>query len=227
MFDILRKFHLHKLTQAISLSDEHCPSYTRKHDVNEGDIILTIGIPYEYCVHWYDLRHGGKLTNYSFNEVLNAFISQHGVQLNSSERINGILRRSWGEVRSKYRKLKGSSKGAYLGFIKKISVYRNDIVKVADVQDQIVHKNKRVELLSDENERLKERCEELCTQIVALRDSNVLSNQMLDSKQKDFDTVLNENKALKFYLEKVGIFGNFENTGKDISELEKSNNVES
>ena len=43
----------------------------------------------------------------------------------------------------------------------------------------------------------------------------------MNSKQKDHDTLLSENKALSDYLEKAGIFTNFRNTGKCISELGK------
>ncbi len=204
MCDILKQFDLNKFKNKISLSTDQCKSYTRKNTVNDSDIILTIAIPYEYFICWYDLRQSGKLNEHSFNEILNAFISQHGVQLNASERINGVLRRSCGEIRSKYRKLKGGSKVAYLGFIRKISVYNNDIVKVTEIQNEIIDVNKKVELLSRENER-----EELWTQIGALRDSNISQHQALDSKQKEYDTILNENNALSDYLEKVGIFYQF------------------
>lgn len=64
-------------------------------------------------------------------------------------------------------------------------------------------------MLSKENERLNERCEGLWTQIASLRDSNISTNQTLESKQRDYDTVLNENKALNDYLEKVGFFYQF------------------
>jgi hypothetical protein len=189
--------------------------------VNDSDIVFGIGIPYEYFISWYDLRHSGKLGEYSLIEILNAFISQHGIQINESERLNGVIRRSCGEIINKYRKLKGRSKVAYLGFIKKLSVYNNDIAKVAEVQKIIADTNKKVESLSKENEKLNERCEELWTQIGSLSNSNISTNQALNSRQKDHDTLLSENKALSDYLEKAGILTNFRNTGKCISELGK------
>ena len=161
MCDILQQFDLNKFKRKISLSSDHCISYTRKQNVNDSDIVLTIGIPYEYFIQWYDARQD-----------------------------------------------------AYIGFIKKISVFRNDIIQVAEIRHKIDGINKNLVLLSEENERLNERCEELWTQIVS-------SNQKLDSKQKDYDTILDENKALNEYLEKVGIFTNFRNVGKGISELGK------
>ena len=214
MCDILDQFDLNKFKQKISLSTEKCLSYASKDDVSDSDIIFTIGIPHEYFISWSDLKYCGKLGEHSFTEILNAFISQHGIQLNNSERLNGVLRRSCGEISNKYRKLQGRSKSAYLGFIKKLSVYNNDVVKVAEVQNIVAGANKKVELLSKENEELNERCEELWTQIRS-------TNQALNSQQKDHDSLLSENKALSDYLEKVGIFANFRNTGKGISELGK------
>ena len=214
MCDILDQFDLNKFKQKISLSTEKCLSYASKDDVSDSDIIFTIGIPHEYFISWSDLKYCGKLGEHSFTGILNAFISQHGIQLNNSERLNGVLRRSCGEISNKYRKLQGRSKSAYLGFIKKLSVYNNDVVKVAEVQNIVAVANKKVELLSKENEELNERCEELWTQIRS-------TNQALNSQQKDHDSLLSENKALSDYLEKVGIFSNFRNTGKGISELGK------
>ena len=222
MCDILNLFDLNKFKQKIFLSTEHCLCHANKHDVNDGDIIFTIGIPHEYLISWYDLRHSGKLlSEHSFNEILNAFISQHGIQLNESERINGVLRRCCGEISNKYRKLKGRSKAAYLGFIKKLSVYSYDIVKVAEAQKIVADTNKKVELLSKENEKLNERCEELWTKVGSLAEINKLTNEALDKKQKNLDTLLSENKALGEYLKKVGFYPSFKNTGKGISELGK------
>ena len=221
MCDILNLFDLNKFQQKIFLSTEHCLLHANKHDVNDGDIIFTIGIPHEYLITWYDIKHRGKLCEYSFNEILNAFISQHGIQLNESERIHGVLRRCCGEISNKHRKLKGRSKAAYLGFIKKLSVYSYDIVKVAEAQKIVADTNKEVELLSTENKKLNERCEELLTKVGSLAERQKLTNEALDKKQKDLDTLLSENKALGEYLKKVGFYPSFKNTGKGISELGK------
>ena len=150
------------------MSSEHCLSRANKDDVNDGDIIFTIGIAHECLISWYDPWHSGKLREHLFNEILNAFISQHGIQLNKSERINGVLRKCCGEISNKYRKLKGRSKAAYLGFIEKLSVYSNDIAKVAEAQKIVADTSKEVELLSKENGKLNERNEELCTKVGSL-----------------------------------------------------------
>ena len=76
------------------MSTELCLSYTRKASVNDCDIGLTIGISYKHLRSWYDWKKSGTLGENSFNEILNPFISQHGIQLIESERINGLLRRS-------------------------------------------------------------------------------------------------------------------------------------
>ena len=61
---------------------------------------------------------------------------------------------------------------------------------MAEVQNIVAGANKKVELLSKENEELNERCEELWTQIRS-------TNQASNSQQKDHDSLLSENKALR------------------------------
>jgi hypothetical protein len=78
--------------------------------VNDSDIVFGIGILYEYFISWYDLRHSGKLGEYSFIEILNAFTSQHGIQINESERLNGVIGRSCGEIINNTASLKADQK---------------------------------------------------------------------------------------------------------------------
>lgn len=81
-FDILKRFNLNKFKQRISLSTEPCLSYAGKASVKDGDIALSISIPYEYLSSWYDVRQSGTLgESNSFNKILNAFISQFGMRL--------------------------------------------------------------------------------------------------------------------------------------------------
>ena len=219
--DILKLFDLNKFKQRISLSTELCLTYSRKQAVNDSDIALNIGIPHEYLKSWYDLKQSGKLIENSYTEILNAFISQHRIKLKDSERICGIIRRSCGEIKSKCCKLKGRLKGEYLGKIKSISVYQNEIVNVTELQDKIKDTDKKAGVLSIENERINKRYEELLTEIRALNHHQREANQALNSKEKEYDSILRENKALSDYLEKVGIFVNFKNSGKEIPELGK------
>ena len=92
---------------------------------------------------------------------------------------------------------------------------------MAEAQKIVADTNKKVELLSKENEKLNKRCEELWTKVRSLAERNKLTNEALDKKQKNLDTLLSENKALGEYLKKVGFYPSFKNIGKGISELGK------
>ena len=76
-------------------------------------------------------------------------------------------------------------------------------------------------MLSIENERINKRCEELIKEVTALNYHNRETNLALNNKEKEYVSILKENKALSDYLEKVGIFVSFKNSGKEIPELGK------
>ena len=106
MSDILQAFDFHKFEQKISLTTDKCLNYARKHNVHENDIVFAVKIPYEHLMSWYDIKAYGKLAEFSYVEILNAFLSQHSIKIQGDcERLNGILRRCCGEINSKYRKL--------------------------------------------------------------------------------------------------------------------------
>ena len=85
---------------------------------------------------------------------------------------------------------KGHLKDVYLRNIRNISVYHNEIVKVAEVQDQIKDTTNKEELLSKENERLNERCEVVWTGIGTLKNSKPTANLAFNSKQKELEFLL-------------------------------------
>lgn len=106
MSDILKAFDLNKFKQKISLSSEKCLNYARQSTTLQENIALTVNIPYKYFEHWYDLRQDGKFIDRSYVEVLNAFLLQNCIEIKvDCERINGILRRYCGEVKSNSKRL--------------------------------------------------------------------------------------------------------------------------
>lgn len=111
--------------------------------------MFTICIPHEYFRNWHDQKESGALTKKSYTEILNAVISIHGIQINEW-RIDEILRKSCGEIKSKCSKLNGRHKVEYLSKKKEIPIFHNEIIKVADLQEQIKHTNGQIESLSDE-----------------------------------------------------------------------------
>ena len=103
---ILKAFDLNKFMQKISLSTKHCLKYTRKASVPENDIVFTFLILYEHLRSWHDLKQDGKLAEHSNVEILNAFLSKDGIKIKDDcERIDSLLRRCWGEIKSRCRKL--------------------------------------------------------------------------------------------------------------------------
>ena len=94
MSDVLHALNLHNYKQNILFTTEKDPSYANKAVVQQQNIALTVYIPHEYLVHWYDLKQDNKQGECSFVQLLNVFVPRHGIQINKHcTRINGILRR--------------------------------------------------------------------------------------------------------------------------------------
>jgi hypothetical protein len=104
MSDVLKALDLHKFDQRISFSTEKCLTYVRRASVQQENVALTVDIPYKYLEHWYDLKQDGKLAGCSYVEILNAFVSQNGIEIKlDCERIDSTLRKYCGLVKSKGR----------------------------------------------------------------------------------------------------------------------------
>ncbi|CAB4025926.1 Hypothetical predicted protein [Paramuricea clavata] len=217
--DILDKFDLNKFVKIISLSSDLCLSFAKKDSVNTHDIALTIDISNEHLRSWYDLTQNGSLSKYSFVEILNAFISKHGVQLHESERINNILRKRCGDAKNKCRSLNGRLRTEYLAKVKHITVFKHEVINAAETQQLLTENNEYVKSLSEENRKLKERCEELWAAIEDLKFSKTATEQKLDSKQEDYELVFEQNKELSGYLDKARFSVEFKNSGKEILEV--------
>ena len=207
MSDVLKALDLHKLKQKISLSTEKCLNYARQNTVNENDIVLTVNIPYELLRCWYDLKQDGKLPHcsYIYVEILNAFISQHGVKIKPDcERIDNLLRRCCGEVKSRFRKLKGRPKAEYATNLRHISIFRHELVQVTEAEEELKMSRNEVKILSEEKAELLQRCEELSEKLETLHCNKTSVEQDLSDVKDDYNELLNDNKELKAYIERVG-----------------------
>jgi hypothetical protein len=220
MSDILKKIDLNSLKRNISLSTDHCLNNSKKASVNADAIAVTIAIPYEHLKSWYDLRAKGILTE-TFVEILNAFIFQHGIKLSQSDRIEGRLKIICGEINSKRKKLRGRANEEFMQNVKNITIFQDEIVKPAEVEEQVNEKSEKVELLSKENESLKTRYNDLWTEIVKLQESERKTDTILNNKEKEYNTVLDENRELRDYIERSGCLVEVKNTGKEITEVGK------
>ena len=152
MSDRLEGYDLSKFKQNISLSTEHCLNYVKQDCIDGDNIAFTVNIPNEHLRSWRDLREeGGLLCQFSYVEILNAMIDEYGVKIKEDcARIDGLLQRSSGTVKSNCRKLQGRARLQYLSNIRKIAIRQDELINVG---------------LIEENEQLQKRCEELYTEL--------------------------------------------------------------
>jgi hypothetical protein len=95
MSDVLKAFECYKFKQEISLSTEHCLNYVRQHCSAGNKFSLTVCIPNEHLRVWYDLKENGNLSDFSYVEILNACIAEHGMKIQKGcTRIESLLYKS-------------------------------------------------------------------------------------------------------------------------------------
>ena len=222
MSAVLHALNLHKYKQNISFSTEKDPSYAKKAIVQQQDIALTVYIPHEYFVHWYNLKQDNKLGECSFVELLNVFISRHGIEINKDcTRINGILRRYCGEVKSKVNGLRGRPKSTFLTKQKNISVFQSEIASVSEANKALETAQSVQQTLAQESKELNNQLDKLTGELKELQERNKRTEEELGCVTNDYETEVNENKELREYIAKIGIQDNCENTGKDIAQVGK------
>ena len=133
MSGLLKAFDLNKFKQKISLSTNHCLKYTRKASVSVNDI-----------------KQDGKLAKHSYVEILSAFLSKDGIKIKDDcERIDSLLRRCWGEIKSRCRKLQGRSKVEFIMKVKNLSIYRHEIVQVSHAEEKLKIAKDNLDTLSE------------------------------------------------------------------------------
>ena len=138
--------------------------------VQQQNIALTVYIPHKYLVHWYDLKQD-KLGECSFVQLLNVFVSRHGIQINKDcTRINGILRRYCGKVKSKVNNLRGRSKSTVLTKGKNISVFQSEIASVSEANKALVMAQSVQQSLAQENKDLGNQLDKLTGELKELKE---------------------------------------------------------
>lgn len=222
MSDVLHALNLHNYKQNILFTTEKDPSYANKAVVQQQNIALTVYIPHEYLVHWYDLKQDNKLGECSFVQLLNVFVSRHGIQINKDcARINGILRRYCGDVKSKVNNLRGRSKSTFLTKGKNISVFQSEIASVSEANKAVATAQSVQQSLAQENKDLGNQLDKLTGELKELQERNKRTEEELGCMTNCYEAEVNENKELRDYIVKIGIQDNCENTGKNIAEVGK------
>lgn len=160
MSDLLTGFGLSKWKENILVSTEHCLNYMKQDCVAGDEIIFTVNIQNEQLRSWYDLREGqGFLTQFSYVEILNASIAEQSIKIKDDfTRIDGWIRRSCSNIKSKCRKLEGRARVQYLNEFRKIAIRRDEIVKVADTEEKINKMRETAKGLLEDNKKLQKRC---------------------------------------------------------------------
>ena len=223
MSDVLKALDLHKFDQRISFSTEKCLTYVRRASVQQENVALTVDIPYKYLEHWYDLKQDDKLAGCSYVEILNAFVSQNGIEIKlDCERIDSALRKYCGLVKSKGRHLRGRARDEHLSKSKNISVFQKEIARVSEANEALTTAHAVQHTLAQENDDLSKRYEELLSEFETLQRTKEQTEKELQCVKKEYEEETNINKELRDYIEKIGIPNKYcKNTGKDIPDVGK------
>ena len=139
------------------------------------------------------------------------------------KKINGILLRYCGEIKTKYKSLRGRAQNRSMSQSKK--VYQFTIMKwlLASnrVRKELAASNAVVNTLSNKKEKLKEKHEEMSKELETLQGTKMQTEEPLKCAQNDYQKVLSENVDLREYIQKIGIQTNCKNTGKGIPNVGK------
>ena len=106
MSDVLKAFECYKFKQEVSLSTEHCLNYVRQQCSAGNKFSLTVCILNKHLRVSYDLKENRNLSDFSYVEILNACIAEHGMKIQKDcTRIESLLYKSCCNVKSKSTKL--------------------------------------------------------------------------------------------------------------------------
>ena len=139
MSDLLNAYDVSKFKEEISLSTNHCLNYVKKECIAGDRIRFTGNIPNEHLKSWCERKEdGGLYSQFSYVEILSASIVENGVKIRQDcIRLNGLIRRSCGEVKDKYRQLQGRTRVQYLQRLRKIAIRQKELINVRLIEEQI------------------------------------------------------------------------------------------
>ena len=111
--------------------------------------------PFEFFRSCHKLKGKGRLAEFSYVQILNAFISRQGVKIKEDcERIEGLLRRKCSEVRSKSRKVNGRRNAVLMIASKNIAICQDELTEVHKIENNLKRATENVEILIEENAKL-------------------------------------------------------------------------
>ena len=231
MSEVLTELLECKFRQNVSLSPENCLKYIKRELVAQDEVAFSIHIPYEILKTWNEAKEEGRLmqgrlrvdfSNISYVKILNAFIQDYGIKIREDcERINSLLRKACSEVKSQSRSLRGRRFVEFQKKIRKVLIHRREVVKVADVEKELVTEKENVKHLINENADLQDRFEALYAELKALSQQREEFKEKLETVESDYEKILNANQELKSYVDKLSAeeIPNLRNTGREILDV--------
>ncbi|PFX29172.1 hypothetical protein AWC38_SpisGene6088 [Stylophora pistillata] len=152
--------------------------------------------------------------------LANDLIPGHCVQISqdSGQRINGILARKAGEVKSTYKKARNSRERGELHQKKyKLSIFKDEIVSLEGVEEELICTRQDIEEWKRKVEDLEQKKTEL---VEALQEALRVKDECLNEKEKDIAKLTEQNQELQRHINALeGRLGEVGCTGKKLGEL--------
>lgn len=105
---------------------------------------------------------------------------------------------------------------------KNITIFKDEIVNPAEVEQCVNEKDGKIELLSKDNKILQTTYDELLSENSKLQQSKKKIDTVVNNKEnKEHNTVLAENIELRDYIHRSGYLVDVRNTGKEVTEVGK------
>ena len=140
MSDLPNAYDVSKFKEKILLTTNHCLNYVKREWMYcRRSNTFDCKHSKEHLKSWCELKEdGGLYSQFSYVEILNASIVENGVKIRQDcTRINGLIRRSCGEVKNKCRQLQGRTRVQYLQRLTKIPIRRKELINVRLIEKQI------------------------------------------------------------------------------------------
>ena len=139
MSDLPNAYDVSKFKEKNFIIHQSLSKLCKKECIAGDRIRFTVNIPNEHLKSWCKLKEdGGLYSQFSYVEILNASIVENGVKIRQDcTRINGLIRRSCGEVKNKCHQLQGHTRVQYLQQLRKIAIRQKELINVRLIEEQI------------------------------------------------------------------------------------------
>ena len=221
MSEILNNLNLVEFKDRIKVDLNHCLSYVHKQCVSANEIVLTIHVGNECLKQWYAAKAQIGCT---YIQIINAVLREEKQLLrvkDDAHRLEGRLRRSCSEVKSKLARKTGNKYRKYLANVYDIAVFADEIVAIEDLEIELRTEKYKKDKILKENENLKDRSEHLVEELQRVKGVKKEVDENLDTANKTTENLEKQNKQLHDYITKLGQNLNFKNDSGKITEVKE------